>query len=170
MNAKALSGLPVIDIADGKSLGTVTRAYVDPAARRVVGFAFAQPHGVFAPEVAPRVDADRVHSLGPDALTLDDPAAVQSETIDELAGSLADLDELSSRRVLSEEGVDLGKVSAVEFDEHTFALTRIDVSTGLLKGTTEIEMDRVITIGPDVVVVRAAQGPAAAAHVPPAGA
>ena len=41
----------------------------------------------------------------------------------------------------------------MEFDDATFALTGLEVSPGLFRTKTRIPADRLVRIGPDVVVV-----------------
>jgi uncharacterized protein YrrD len=47
----------------------------------------------------------------------------------------------------------LGEVVSLGFDEHTFAITEVEVSPGFLKTNTHIPLDNLVRIGQDVVVV-----------------
>lgn len=153
MNSKQLKGLAVISIAEGEKLGMVTRADLDPAAKRVVGFAFAAPSGLFAPEFAPWVETARVHSLGPHALTLDDKRVVQDETGAETAAGVVELDSLLKRKVVTEGGTYVGQVASLEFDEQDFVLTQLEVSPGVFKGNQHVPIGQVMSIGPDLIIV-----------------
>ncbi len=57
------------------------------------------------------------------------------------------------RRVVTEGGTNLGDVVSLGFDEHTFAITEVEVSPGFLKTNTHIPLDHLIRIGQDVLVV-----------------
>ena len=153
MRSSEVAGLPVISIADGERLGTVARVYVDPAAKRVVGFAYEASPGIFSPDSAPRVDAERIRSLGPDALTLDDRDAVRGEGIDTAIAALTTLDELAGREVLTRGGAALGRIAGASFDERSFGLTELEVARGLLVGTWAAPIGQVLTIGRDYVIV-----------------
>jgi uncharacterized protein YrrD len=155
MNGKDIRGLNVISIADGTQVGTIDQVFLDLTAKQVVGFSVTNGVGPFggSRDNAPTVAASAVHSLGPDALTLDDVTAAHAAWVDAAYGSLESLDALGGRKVVTEGGSDVGTVAAVEFDEHTFALTQVEVSAGFLKSHTHIPLAQLIRIGQDVVVV-----------------
>ena len=155
MNNKDVKGIAVISIADGTKLGAVERAYLDPEAKRLVGFAFGAGGGLLAgeTEATSLVDVDKIHSLGPDALTLDRPDAAQGQETGAAGGSLIDLDELTKRKVVTDGGTFVGQVASVEFDERSFRLTQIEASPGFFKSNRTIPIDQVISLGSDVVVV-----------------
>lgn len=153
MQGKQMNGLPVISIADGERLGTVERTYVDPAGKRVLGVGYHVGGGLFTPEISPRLDADRIHSLGPDALMVVNKDAISGEKIDQAFSNLTTLDDLVGRAVLTRGGAALGKVDSVAFDERTYRLTEFDVSRGMMAGTRSIPAKQVKTIGLDYLIV-----------------
>lgn len=155
MNSKQIRGLPVINIADGTRVGTVDLVYLDLAARQVVGFSITDGVGPFggARDNAPTVAASSVHSLGPDALTLDDVTAAHAAWVEGAFGPIETLHDLVGRKVITEGGTDLGHVAAMTFDDETFAISEMEVSHGLLKASTHIPFDQLMRIGQDVVVV-----------------
>ena len=57
------------------------------------------------------------------------------------------------RRVVTEGGTNLGEVVSLGFDEHTFAVTEVEVSPGFLKTSTHIPLAQLVRIGQDVLVV-----------------
>jgi len=156
MNSKHIRGLAVISIADGTQVGTVDEVYLDLAARQVVGFSITNGVGPFggARENAPTVAASAVHSLGPDALTVDDAAVAHAAWVSAAYGALSTLGDLEGRKVVTEGGANLGVISSVGFDEHTFAVSEVEVSPGFLKANTFIPLDQLVSIGPDVLVVK----------------
>lgn len=153
MNSKQLKGLPVLIIADGEQIGTVARGYLDVPARRVVGFAVHTKSGMFEVESEPKVDAEKVHTLGTGGLMVDDASATHGATIQARLGELVDLDDLTSLTMLTEDGVSLGRVASADFDEHSFHLTRFEASSGMLTSNREAAIADVISIGLDYVVV-----------------
>lgn len=155
MNNKDVKGIAVISIADGEKLGTVDQAYVDQASKRIVGFAVGSGGGLLAADSAPafKIDADEVQSLGPDALTLDRKLEVSGEQTNARYGELAELDELTQRKVVTEGGTFVGQVASVDFDERTFRLTEFEASPGFFKSNRRVPVDQVISVGADLVVV-----------------
>ena len=153
MNSTRLKGLAVVDLAAGTKLGTVDHAFLDPTAMRVVGFSIAGGRHGAAGDDGLTVAAAAVRALGPDALTLDDPAAAHAAWVGAAYGSLLPLDELAKRKVVTEGGADVGEVASLEFDDRTFEVTRVEVSPGFFKSNRHLPADQVVRIGPDVVVV-----------------
>jgi uncharacterized protein YrrD len=155
MNSKQIRGLSVINIADGTQVGTVDQVFLDLAAKQVVGFSITNGVGPFggARDNAPTVAASGVHSLGPDALTLDDVTAAHAAWVGAAYGPLAPLDDVVGRKVVTEGGTNLGDVVSLGFDEQTFAITEVEVSPGFLKTNTHIPLDSLVRIGQDVLVV-----------------
>ncbi len=155
MNSKQIRGLTVINIADGTQVGTIDQVFLDLAAKQVVGFSITNGVGPFggARDNAPTVAASGVHSLGPDALTLDDVTAAHAAWVSEAYGALVPLDDVVGRKVMTEGGVNLGDVVALAFDEQTFAITEVEVSPGFLKTNTHIPLAQLVRIGQDVLVV-----------------
>jgi uncharacterized protein YrrD len=155
MNSKQIRGLTVINIADGTQVGTIDQVFLDLAAKQVVGFSITNGVGPFggARDNAPTVAASGVHSLGPDALTLDDLTAAHAAWVSEAYGTLVPLDDVVGRKVMTEGGVNLGDVVALAFDEQTFAVTEVEVSPGFLKTNTHIPLAQLVRIGQDVLVV-----------------
>lgn len=153
MHSTQINGLPVISIAEGERLGTVVRTYVDPSAKRVVGFAYDTGSGLFSPDSAPRMDAGCVRSLGPDTLLLDDKASVRGDAINATIASLTTLDELTGRAVLTSGGASVGHIAGVTFDERSFAITELAISRGMLAGTWSAPIAQVVAIGRDFVIV-----------------
>jgi len=126
VNSKQIRGLTVINIADGTQVGTIDQVFLDLAAKQVVGFSITNGVGPFggARDNAPTVAASGVHSLGPDALTLDDVTAAHAAWVDAAYGTLVPLDDVVGRRVMTEGGLNLGDVVSLAFDERSFAITR----------------------------------------------
>jgi uncharacterized protein YrrD len=155
MNCKELRGLTVISMADGTQVGTLDQVYLDLDAKQVAGFSITNGVGPFggARDNAPTVAASGVHSLGPDALTLDDVVAAHAAWVDAAYGLLETLDDVVGRTVVTAGGTGVGAVAAVGFDARTFAITEVEVSPGFLKTNTHIPLAQLVRFGADVLVV-----------------
>ena len=155
MNSKHVKGLQVISIPDGKQVGKVEHVYLDRSARRITGFGIVEHGGLLStrPEETLLVDADEVHSLGADTMTLDSAAPTQGAQTSGRFGDLLPIDRLAHRRVVTESGTAVGSVDSVDFDETSYQLTAIEVSPGLFKSAKRVTVDQVVSIGEDVVLV-----------------
>lgn len=153
MNSKELTGLQVISARSGERTGTVAHAYLDPAAKRIAGFAVHAGGGLFSPESEPLVDAREIQALGPDALVIDDLSATSGDAVTQQYGALIPLDGLMGRSVLTKNGTAFGKVASVEFDPKSLKLQGVETSPGFFKSNRTIPLSQVTTIGPDYVIV-----------------
>ncbi len=160
MNSKQVKGIMVLSIADGRQIGTIERAYLDPAGRRVAGFAVDAEGGFLRPELHRLVDAEEVHSLGPDVMTLRDATSARGESITSRYAELVDLDTVTKLNAVTEDGKNVGHIVSVDFDEASFQITQIHVSPGYFTNGATIPIDQIITLGSDVVVVTIAVGDA----------
>ncbi|HEU5434057.1 MAG TPA: PRC-barrel domain-containing protein [Thermomicrobiales bacterium] len=156
MNTNDVTGLPVINIIDGTKVGTIAHIYLDLAAQQVVGFAIAPDGGWFGGkmEPAPTIAASAVRSLGADALTIDDLVAAHAAWVGATYGALLTVDQVAGRPVVTASGADLGHLTAVDFDAETFALTGIEVSSGMFRTTTRLPIDQLVQLDADPIVMR----------------
>jgi uncharacterized protein YrrD len=154
MNSNDVTGLPVINIVDGTKVGTIAHIYLDLAAKQVVGFAIAPDGGWFggATEPAPTIAASAVRSLGPDALTVDDLVAAHATWVGATFGALLTVDQLAGRPVVTASGTALGQLAAVDFDAETFALTGLEVTSGMFRTKTRLPIDRLVQLDADRIV------------------
>ena len=152
MNSRDVKGLPAINVADGSQVGIVERAFLDPAEKRLVGFAIDTGAGFLSPESGLLADTIEVRSLGPGALTLTTPSPRGGQTSARY-GRLVDLETLHGREVVTDGGIALGRVGSSAIDERTFTLSAIEVSAGSFRRPMAIPVGQVVSIGPDVLVV-----------------
>jgi uncharacterized protein YrrD len=174
VNSKDVKGLPAVDAIDGERIGIVERAYLDPAARRIVGFAVGTGAHLFASESSRMVDVGEIVGLDAEALYVRDPSAVTGAETTRRYGDLIDLDDVGRRHVVTEGGTALGAIASAEFDERGFALVGLEVAPGHFRRHTAIPVEQVVTIGPELVIVRdevaaPAPEPVAAAMPQPGG-
>ena len=152
VDTKNLKGLSVISIDDGAKIGVVEKTYLNPVKRQIVGFIVGNG-GLFG-GTAGVLDASDVHSIGPDAITVNSRSAVRADAA--LVGQdahLIDFDQLNSLNVMTEGGTAVGQVAGSEFDPSTLKLTAIEASPGFFKSNKTIPIDEVVSIGTDVVIV-----------------
>lgn len=156
MKNSHLMGIGVISVAEGKKLGTVARAYFDPERRAVVGIVVHEAGGLLStePDRNRVIDTSEVHSLGPDALMVSDESAMRGEETSARYADLMDLDDVVTRKVVTEGGTQVGDVASVDVDEQTFTLRGVEISPGFFQSNREIPIEQVVSVGPDVVVVR----------------
>jgi uncharacterized protein YrrD len=157
-------GTTVVSLADGAEIGAVERVYLDPARKEIVGFT-VHKGGFFGGTMVGLVEVGDVHAFGPDAVTINDVAAVRSEfAVGARRDELVELGSLVGRKVVTEAGVALGSVAGVRFGEESFRLLALDVSPGPLQEHHEVAGGAVATIGEDLIVV--AEGGAATGSAP----
>lgn len=171
MNTKQIKGLPVVSIAEGHRLGVVHRLYSDREGQQIAGLAIdVSGHSPIARQVTDLVQGkskssdsggisflpiEDVHAIGPDAVTIDEDAKLQTDRDPHAEGSdILDLDQLHGRKVVTEGGTYVGDVATIAIDPQSFQLTGVDASSGLFSGNTHIARDMVTSIGNDIIIVK----------------
>jgi uncharacterized protein YrrD len=153
MTLKDLKGMTVISIEDGTKIGTISRVYVDPTEKRVVGISVDPGSSLLEADSTKLIDVSDIRSLGPDALTIEDASKVEGKETNTRWMDLFDMDRMTNDKVVSEGGEHVGGVAAVHFDPQDFTLTAIEVSPGFFKTNRLVPIDMVTTIGPDMMIV-----------------
>jgi sporulation protein YlmC with PRC-barrel domain len=115
LRATELAGRAVIDIDNAEKVGHIDKLILDPEGRRIAGFVVARAGSGF-PGMKDHVliPASAVKAIGPDAVTIRQSAVVGSDV-----GRLETLprgSDVISRKVVSEDGRFLGKISDVLID------------------------------------------------------
>lgn len=154
MNAEELMGRSVVDASDGSTVGRVQGMLVDPNERKVVALKIEKgmlTHPYY-------ISLDNVTSAEHDVVTIKSQEAMLERHNFGAAGLT---EHLSSRKVFTEDGRDLGVVHGYEFDANTGAMSSITFSVdkqvlgGLWKTAGDaysIPIDSVKTLGDHVVV------------------
>jgi sporulation protein YlmC with PRC-barrel domain len=155
MNAKSLIGMTVFAVDAGKNLGSVDRLLFSPDDMRVTAFVVAPAAGLMD-EPGPQrlLPTDKIKAVGQDAITVESESFLDIVADGELPPGAVAFDEIEREKVITESGEDVGEVSSVEFDEQTFRLDFLEVGRGFLSGSTMITVEKVVSIGEDVIVVR----------------
>ncbi|HEV2109342.1 MAG TPA: PRC-barrel domain-containing protein [Thermomicrobiales bacterium] len=157
MSTKLVKGTSVVSLADGTELGAVEHVYLDPERKRVVAFSFKSGGGLFGGKSVNLVDVTDVHAIGPDAVTITGASAVSCEmAVGDKCNGLVELDELLKRKVMTDTGEEVGQMAAIHFEQGSYRLSGIDVTSGHLRQNREsISADRIARIGDDLVLISA---------------
>jgi sporulation protein YlmC with PRC-barrel domain len=163
MTTKLVKGMPVVSLADGATLGTIDHVYFDPERMAVVGFTFHQRGGLFGGGSSGLIDISDVHAFGADAVTVDDVSVVRSDLAVEVGhAGLLDLETLIKRPVMTESGVRLGNVSAIQFGEGSHSLVALDITPEGGGAPARLDAREIKTVGPELIIAAdpvAAAGP-----------
>ena len=153
-NAKSLEGMSVVAIADGKKLGSVDEMVLSSDGLHLAGFIMKS--GGFLNQRELIVEARDVRSVGADAITVDaeEVARVSDEAAAEFRDGRASGRRLSGNKVVTESGTFVGTVSDFVIDEATFRVTSLVMSGSLLSSGDAVPTDRVISVGPDAIMIR----------------
>jgi uncharacterized protein YrrD len=149
---KDLEGLAVVDVSGGRKLGAVSDLVISSDDGRVL--AITLRGGLFGGGGS-YVAAEDVRSIGPDALTVKGDQAVrpESEMPDDLREARDASRKLPGKKVVTENGTLLGTVSDYVIDEATLRVTGLTIGGGLLSGEDALATDRVVSVGPDALIV-----------------
>ena len=139
------SGRKVISRASARDLGVVSQFLVDADEPRIAALVIGRG------KKAQLVEWAQVTGFGPDAVMVDDEAALRPPADDrERAAADGKLD-LVGRRTLTERGTELGNVDDVTFDAGNGAVEILRI------GEREIPAGAMLGIGPYAVVLDATQ-------------
>lgn len=150
---KELAGLAVIDVRDGKKLGTVSETVVSPDDGRLLGFVLKSGGMLSREESA--VEIDDVRSVGADAITVEGeeiihrPEATQPNFQEARTGDRT----LIGRKIVTQGGTVLGQVADLVINEEARRLGSILIGGGVFESRDAIPAARVVSVGPDVVIV-----------------
>lgn len=149
---KDLSGLAVIDIRDGKKLGTVGDTVVSPDDGRLLGFVIKS--GGLLNNDESVVEIDDVRSIGADAITVEGDEIQGAEATNEAFQEARSGDRaLAGRKVVTQGGKLLGQIADVVISEEERRVTGLLLGGGIFEKDDALPADRIASVGPDVVVV-----------------
>jgi uncharacterized protein YrrD len=152
----ALVGITVIDVKDGTKLGEVEEVVLSPDDLRLLGFVVGS--GRFLGHEEHIVEAADIRSIGDDAITVDGQEAARTSeaSTEEFREARSGKRRLEGKQVITEKGSVLGTVSDALLDEDGRQLTALLIGGGLLQSAESLHIDRVASVGPDVIVAREA--------------
>ena len=154
---RQLMGLPVISLSGGENKGRVHDVIYSPLQGKLVGFTVRQGGGLLSHGDTFLLSTDRVHAIGQDAVTIDDTTVLEP-----LQGDLGTFEEeagepVLGKRLMTENGKFLGNIDDVLIDRQSRRVVAYQVSGGLwqdmMRGQTDVPVDKIISIGKDVVLV-----------------
>ncbi len=151
--SKELAGLAVIDVRDGKKLGIVTETVVSPDDGRLLGFVL-KAGGMLSREES-AVEIGDVRAVGADAITVEGdeiihrPEATQPEFQDARDGQRT----LIGRKIVTQGGSVLGQIADFVLNEEARRVGSLLIGGGMFESSDAIPAARIVSVGPDVVVV-----------------
>ena len=149
-----LVGISVIDVKDGTRLGQVDEVVLSPDDLKLLGFVVKS--GGLLSQDERIVEASDLRSIGADAITVDGQEAAHTSAASTEAFRKAREGDrrLSGKKVITDTGSVVGTVSDAILDEEGRQLTALLIGGGLLQSPDSLPVDRVTSVGPDVIVVR----------------
>ena len=154
MNTNHVNGLSVVNIGTGEKLGSVSEILLDPSADHIAAFAIEGVAGggllSSQPPSTHWVNAQYVHAIGPDAMTVQDNSALHEAADD---AEMTPLSVLIGDKVVTEGGTYVGQVAAAEIDERSMNVTGLEVSPGFFKSNMVVSKAELITVGDEMIIV-----------------
>ena len=149
---KELQNLAVVDVTGGKKLGSVGDLIVSPDDGSILGLTLS---GGMLGKSTSFVAVDDVHAIGADAIMVQGEEAVraESEMTDSIRAARDASAGLTGKKVVTENGALVGTVSDYLIDESALRVTGLTLGGGLLSSEEGIAADRVVSIGPDAIIV-----------------
>jgi uncharacterized protein YrrD len=166
--AKELHGLAVVDIGAGAKIGSVDGPIINPTDGRILGLMLK---GSGKGHEDGFVAARDIHAIGADAVTVSSANVVRPhEALDDsVRAAWESRDHLVGNKVVTESGSLIGTVSDYYVDEDAVRVAGLTIGGGLLSSEDAVAADRVISIGPDAIVVRDEQADREQAGTSPEG-
>jgi uncharacterized protein YrrD len=156
---KELSGLALIDVRDGKKLGTVGESVISPDDGRLLGFVIKSGGLLHREESA--VEIQDVRSIGADAITVEGEETVHR--IDAMPEPFQEARSgdrtLIGRKVVTQGGSLVGMIADLVISEDERRTTGMILGSGMFERGDVLSTDRIASVGPDVVIVTDEHGP-----------
>ncbi len=124
MNVSGLDKHPVLDVSTATTVGQIDDVVIDPASRAVLGFLLRK-----TPAKATWLSWANIKSLGTDAATIDNVDVLADGPGPEAAPALKK-QKVIGGRVLTDEGLELGRLADVEFEPDSGAVTSLVLADG----------------------------------------
>lgn len=149
-----LIGLAIVDVRDGKKLGSADELVISPDDGRLLGFVMKRG-GLFSSEEV-IVEIDDVRAIGRDAITVEgEEVAHTAEASNEAFREARAGDRsLVGHKVVTQNGSVVGQVSDIVVSEEERRVTALLIGGGVLGQGDALQADRIVSVGPDVIVIR----------------
>lgn len=151
---KDLAGLAIIDVRDGKKLGSADEVVISPDDGRLLGFVMKRG-GLFSSDES-MVEIEDVRAIGADAITVEgaEVAHTADASGEAFRGARGGNRSLVGRKVVTQGGSVAGQVADIVINEDQRRVTALLVGGGLLERDDAIPADRIVSVGPDVIIIR----------------
>jgi uncharacterized protein YrrD len=154
VKASELKGRAILVLSQAAKVGHVDDILFDAPYRRVLGFRIKRG-GLFGPREA--MARERVSAIGRDALTVDQPDAINEEQrITELSGA-ASLDQIKGTKVVTAGGELVGVIDDVTLDDDGREVTSYTLSASLwdrmTHGNRELSARQVLRLGEGGIMI-----------------
>lgn len=148
--------LAIVSIKSGEKVGKVSDLVVNPENGKFLAL-LLQPEKAFAKKKI--VLAEDISSIGENAIMVqDESAAVPLQDNEQIMENIEAKVKIASNKAVTYSGDLLGSIKDYEIDETSYKLSKIYVSTGLIKdifkGELVITADKIISIGKDAIIVK----------------
>lgn len=152
MKISELKGRPVVSMAEGRKVGVVVDARIDPRQMAVTSLTIGgDPQQGFLP-------LERIKSIGQDAITIDSTDAIQWATnrpMDELSRSASELMDLN---VVDGSGTLVGQAREISAEMPSGKVTSIEVTKGGVFGLgashLQFPVSAIVAVGPKLITVQ----------------
>jgi uncharacterized protein YrrD len=150
--SRELRGLAVVDATSGTKLGTVEELVVSPEDGDLLAVVLGG--GMFGGGKT-YIDMADVRAIGPDAVTVegDEVARAEDAIGDRVREAHSSPRKLVGNKVVTENGTFLGTIHDYFIDEETRRVTGLTIGGGLLSSEDGLAADRIVSVGPDAVMV-----------------
>lgn len=158
VKSKHIKGLQVFSLKDSKKIGTTEDIVYDPESHRVRALTVS-PRGAFTDTKL--ILMERIKSIGEDAVVIESDASIVAVTLasDVVQRVVRDHIFIANTKVITEDGVELGKVAEIFFDSDTGLVTEVELTQGPIKdvqtGKKKIRGEDIVSVGKDTTVVKA---------------
>ncbi len=158
IKSKDLIGKKVISKSDGKEIHSIKDVVYDPKQQMIIAF-ILEDEGIFSD--AKILPFENIESVGKDAVLIANKNAVKkrSEAGTQVQDAVKNGGYLTTTKIVTEEGANLGRVSDVYFEPTTGVVQELEVSQGLKNiesGKKTVKVSDIITVGEDVTIVKGA--------------
>lgn len=157
IKGKDVIGLQVVSLTKGQIVDDVDEIVYDPKLKQVIALV-VDPGGWFSS--AKVIPFENINTIGSDAVVIDstDMVKTASQVNQSITRILKGDNYLTTNKVITQDGQDLGKVSDIFFDPATGKVLKIEVTQGTLKniqsGRKHIEVGDIIKTGQDAIIVK----------------
>ncbi|WP_051688245.1 PRC-barrel domain-containing protein [Desulfofalx alkaliphila] len=154
IKSKQLVGMPVISLAEGQQIGRVKELVINPDSKSIAALVIEQ-RGWFKEQKF--IPYGKVHSVGSDAITIDQSSNVQKGSgLPDIVKLTKDKHGVIQAKVVAENGKLLGVVEEFYLDTDKGAIVGLELSgsfiDGLISGRAFLDMAFVQTIGRELLI------------------